>query len=60
MDFDGKSLDDVINNGTMTDDEVVASYGPTWYLFYICVCACVSVCVSVCVCVCDSGCKQAA
>ena len=29
MDFvDGKSSNDLINNATMSDDEVVASYGP--------------------------------
>ena len=34
MDFDNeKSLNDIINNDTMSDDEVVASYVPPRYLF---------------------------
>ena len=53
MDFDdGKSSDDIINNATMSDDEVVASYGPPRSLFYICVCVCVCVFVCMCMCVC--------
>ena len=28
-----KSLNDIINNGTMSDDEAVASDVPLWYLF---------------------------
>ena len=35
MDFDDdKSLNDKINNATMSDDDVVASYGPPRFLFY--------------------------
>ena len=34
MDFeDRKSSNDIINNATMSDDEVVASYGPPRSLF---------------------------
>ena len=33
MDFiDEKSSNDLINNATMSDDDVVASYGPPWSL----------------------------
>ena len=36
MDFDdGKSSDDINNNATMSDDEVVASYGPSRSLFLL-------------------------
>ena len=35
MDFDDeKSSYDVIDNSTMSDDEVVASYGPPWSCFF--------------------------
>ena len=32
---DGKSSDDTIINTTMSDDEVVASYGPPRSLFFV-------------------------
>ena len=35
MDIDDeKSSYDVIDNSTMSDDEVVASYGPPWSCFF--------------------------
>ena len=36
MDFDEKKFsNDIINNAIMSDDEVVASYGPPRSLFYL-------------------------
>ena len=33
--FEGKkSSNDIINDDTMSNDEVVASYVPLWYLFF--------------------------